>query len=370
MPPSRLRPSAAICSTVCGLVLGAGAPAPAYDAAACFLAGIQPADSEPPSWSESEAWKTHQQLMGKRWEAYEDNTLKKIEAWAEKQVTPHTKQGGVVRYIFSGPDILHALRMFPDAGTFILCGLEPIGEAPTPESLTAPNAAAGLREIRSALGEILQFSFFRTNDMKDDLRQEIFPGTIPVMLLFLAASGQEVLDLEYLELKPDGTVRPLKQAGPEVDGVRIDFSARAKPAARRSLFYFSTNVADFEIGKTGFLKFLESQPEGAAYAKAASYLMHKEYFSLIRGHLLSRSEVIIQDDSGIPYNFFDEDDWEISLFGTYDGPIKLFSEWRQDSLRKAYRTGSQPLDFGTGYKWREGQSNLMRMVRRGGVVRQ
>ena len=107
------------------------------------------------------------------------------------------------------------------------------------------------------------------------------------------------------------------------------------------------------------MKYLESIPKGKSYVKAASYLMHKSYFSEIRNHLLSNSTTIIQDDSGIPMRHFNQSSWQMKYFGTYTKPIELFQDPYQPNLRKIYKQESQKLPFGTGYRWRKGQSNLI-----------
>ena len=120
--------------------------------------------------------------------------------WSATEVSPAQPPGAVVRYLFSGPDILHAIHMFPTAGTFILCGLEPVGQAPDITALNEGNVATALGEVRNSLGEIIQLSFFRTKDMKDDLQFATFQGTTPIMMIFLAKSGQYVKELEFLKL--------------------------------------------------------------------------------------------------------------------------------------------------------------------------
>ena len=110
-------------------------------------------------------------------------------------------------------------------------------------------------------------------------------------------------------------------------------------------------------------KWLEAQPTGHAYLKAASFLMHGENFTKIRRHLLDRSFQIVQDDSGIPFRYFDGAVWYADLWGVYTGPIDLFAQYYQPDLRSAYRQRSLELPFGTGYKWRKNESNLMRFLK-------
>ena len=93
--------------------------------------------------------------------------------------------------------------------------------------------------------------------------------------------------------------------------------------------------------------------------------MHKPYFSTIRGVILKQSDVVVQDDSGIPYRFFHDNEWDVQLFGTYSEPIKLFSDWQQDDLKDAYAAPNiQPLGFGYGYRFKPDTSNLLLARRR------
>ena len=41
-------------------------------------------------------------------------------------------------YMFSGPDFLYAISFFPTAPTYVLSGLEPVGEVPQLTGLTHP----------------------------------------------------------------------------------------------------------------------------------------------------------------------------------------------------------------------------------------
>ena len=41
-------------------------------------------------------------------------------------------------YMFSGPDFLYANAFFPNASTYILCGIEPVGPVPISTKSRAP----------------------------------------------------------------------------------------------------------------------------------------------------------------------------------------------------------------------------------------
>jgi hypothetical protein len=94
--------------------------------------------------------------------------------------------------------------------------------------------------------------------------------------------------------------------------------------------------------------------------KAASYLMHETGFSQVRDFLLARSDVLIQDDSGIPLRFFGEENWSLRYCGRYVGPIKVFTKYWQPDLAEAYaRVAPSPLPFSFGYQWQPNRSDLL-----------
>jgi hypothetical protein len=103
--------------------------------------------------------------------------------------------------------------------------------------------------------------------------------------------------------------------------------------------------------------FLEQlQPGSITYVKSASYLMHKNYFSNIRSLILEKSAAVVQDDSAIPYRYFDKEAWDIRLYGTYAAPIELFKVHLEKDLKEAYARDSKKLGFRLGYA---NQSNML-----------
>lgn len=333
--------------------------------AVAFLAGMELPHRADHPLALTATWKNHAEQMDREFASHQERALFPMSKWSgEELVPPAGGESGspLVRYMFSGPDILHAYYMFPQAETYILCGLEPVGELPGISELNTGNAGRALGEVRTALGEVINFSFFRTADMKDDLKFAVFRGTTPILSIFLARAGQYIKGIEFLVLNADGTLtgQGMKSAG--ANTVKIEFSPR-RVGKTKTLYYFSSNLYDNEFEKSGFRKWLNKQPTGYAYLKAASFLMHGSGFRNIREHLLDRSFQIVQDDSGIPYRYFDGTIWYADLWGNYTGPIDLFSQFYQPDLRASYRARSMDLPFGTGYKWRKNESNLMRFLK-------
>ena len=191
-------------------------------------------------------------------------------------------------YMFSGPDFLYATNLFPNASTYVLAGLEPAGDIPQLTNLSHPAVAETLHNLENSLGTILSYSFFITNKMKTQLHEGPVYGTMPVLYVFMARTGKTIHEVNLVGLDTDGNFmkiddRPLggdaqKGGGRSIarsaaPGVKIVFSDGAGP--KQTLYYFSTNLSDGSIERSGFLAFFEKLAPADSFIKSASYLLHR-----------------------------------------------------------------------------------------------
>jgi hypothetical protein len=336
---------------------------PANDSAR-LLAGMMP--SEDPAVMEltgESSWQQHARFFDTAWANLEKRQLSKVRLWAKTRIPDAFAAKSTVFYMFSGPDFLYANTFFPQASTYVLCGIEPIG--PLPDVFKVPPRALGgeLRQLQSSLNSVLNYSFFITKEMKDDFQNHTLSGTLPILYIFLARSGMTLCDASYVSLDQDGVLTP-QQSGTRstkspAPGVMIHFLANGSDTPR-TLYYFNTDISNSGLKHSGFLKFCKTLAPGNSCVKSASYLMHESYFSTIRSFLLENSITLVQDDSGIPCSYFTPDAWQMRFFGRYPGPIPLFRGYTQSKLAEYYRTTNpEPLDFGIGYRHRTGESTLM-----------
>ena len=273
--------------------------------------------------------------------------------------------------MFSGPDFLYASTFFPQATTYVLCGIEPIGPIPEVSSVPRNSLGGELRTLQTSLNSVLSFSFFRTKDMKEDFKNHALSGTLPVLYIFLARSGMTINEVSYVSVDQNGSLGP--QPDPvnpnsKAPGVRIRFVADGSNV-QKTLYYFSTDISNDGIKKSGFIPFCKTFAAGNSFVKSASYLMHETYFSSIRDFLLSNTETLVQDDSGIPCSFFAPEMWNMTFHGNYPGPITLFKNYGQPMLYDYYKsTKPAPLDFGIGYRHRANESTLMVFSRNSATV--
>ena len=339
-----------------------------WDARAKFLAGVPLAEDQPLAKLQQPAsYRAHSAAFEKMWSRYNEHYFSPMRLWSAAELAPKISVTAPVFYFFGGPDAITPLAYFPDAPEFILGGLEPVGVVPDPFSLPPAKLESSLECLRKSTDVILSFGFFITKEMQSELAAGEFKGVTPIMLTFLAMSGCEVMDVSYFGVKQDGTSEEYgaepREAKGVIPGVTITFR-KTPQSAPQKLHYVQANVADEALhGEGGVLKWADGFGQGNVYLKAASYLLHESYFSKIRGFLLGHANSVLQDDSGIPFSFFQDGGWRVWFFGTYTGTLDLFKKSYQPKLVDAYRCSGVPLAFGTGYKWRLGQSNLLLAVR-------
>ena len=337
-----------------------------FDEIAKFLAGYPVTPGSVLSrLQESGEGKSHSAAFERLWARYNEHYFSPMRDWAAAELAPRISAGGPVFYFFSGPDALSPLALFPHASDYVLGGLEPVGGMAAPESLASNRLKASLDNLRNSTDVILSFSHFITKEMKADLEATEFRGVLPVILAFVAMTGSEVLDVQFFKVDGSGLARDsFGQAEPGgLPGVRVTF--RRDPAsAPQRIHYVQANVANDDAkSRDAFLRWAQRFGKGNAYLKAASYLMHEPYFSGVRNFLLGNAHSVLQDDSGIPFSFFQNGDWRCWFFGNYTGTLDIFRKYYQPALDAAFKSGGVPLPFGIGYKWRPGESNLLLAVR-------
>jgi len=327
------------------------------DDTARFLAGMQPSAGSPLlPLTKDPAWQHHARFFDAAFGQLEQRQLAKVRAWAETNLSAPRP---TMFYMFSGPDFLYANAFYPKATTYVLSALEPPGGVPDLTRVPRGSVDAALYNIEHSLSSILNFSFFITKHMKVDLREGQISGTLPILYVFLARSGETIRSVTPVTLDENGAV-VAENPRSATRGVRIVFAGN--DGVEKSLYYFSTDLSNSGVRASSFLKFCSTLAPGNSLIKSASYLLHSGNFSTVRDYILANSSTIIQDDSGIPLAYYNSKKWRFFPFGHYAGPISEFPGKYQQSYAELFRR-SQPMDFGIGYRWRAYESNLLLSVR-------
>jgi hypothetical protein len=340
----------------------------AADDVAKFLAGVPLPPASPLSaLPQSPAYAGHVASLARLSQRYDRTYFSKMRAWSAAELASRIPMNLPVYYFFGGPDAVSALALFPDAPVYILGGLESVGSIPPPNTLTPEAIAEGLDHLRKSAEVVLSYGHFITKDMKAELDRTAFRGVLPLIYTFIALTGGRIVSTRYVGVARDGTLNEYGNSGSRgvLPGVRIDFR-RDGAVGVQTLYYVQANVVDDALkSNEALLKWAAGFGAGNVYLKAASYLLHEPYFSRIRSFLLNQAASVLQDDSGIPLRFFRGGDWRCWFFGTYSGTLDIFTKYYQSDLQAAFAAPgvAAPLPFGTGYKWRMGESNLLLAVR-------
>jgi len=340
--------------------------------AALLCQGIQAADQRPSSLREqaeflagiplgkgsilhslqkSPEYRQHQKELQEQWSFCRKVRYGTMQQWARDHLANIPSARGVLRYLFGGPDFLNAYAFFPDARVMVLGGLEPVGEVPPPEALDPVSLGGALKALDEALHTSLFCGYFITSEMKPQLVQGTFRGVLPVLYTELALTGN-VIDSVTM-------VRPFGSPG-------VQIVYHRPGGAPQMLYYFQ---ADLSNGKEcrRFLDWLADLGPGASYLKAASYLLPLDSFSETRNFLIKTSNLILQDDSGLPFRSFLPGEWRIQLFGIYTEPLEIFKRGKEPALKNAYDSSLRvgPLPFGAGYHVSANDANLLLALRSG-----
>lgn len=338
-----------------------------------FLAGLPVSEDSPLIPLEQTAiWQKHATFFDQAWAKLAARQFVGIREWEVDYLPDATQPLPVVFYLFSGPDFLYANQFFPNAGTYILAGTEPIGPLPDVLRFAGPALDPVLQNLEKSLNSVLNFSFFITKDMKIDLQHAELQGTLPIFYVFLARGGKTITDISFISLEKNGQPHPSlpnEKSKSLTPGVRVTFTGEPGTAPQ-TFYYFTTDLSNDGIrSQPGFLKFCAAQATGASLLKSASYLMFENGFSAVREFLLEHSKAIVQDDSGIPIAAFDQAKWRLRFFGSYAGPIELFKQYYQPQLQGLYQQSNPaPLQFGIGYRWSPRQSTLIVATAKGAEV--
>lgn len=331
---------------------------------ALVLAGL-PVEADSPSFplTRSKSWSDYRLRAGTVWNRFENRTMSKIRAWSDTELTSLPGKEDTVFYPFSGPDFLYLQAFLPRAETSVLIGLEPVGQVPELSGMEEKKLARYWKLLDYAIEDALAVSFFKTDEMARELNNSRLKGTLPVLMLFLARTGNQIRQIRHMIVTSNGTLlpvsspRPRKKTGKYGTAVEILYHSPGAGRVQR-LLYLCADLSDGGLAAHPEIQAcLNNLPAPfITFSKSASYLMHKFYFSSIRTFILEKSLAVVQDDSAIPFRFFEEPDWQVRLYGSYARPIKKFKKHTEPDLRQAYQADGKELGFRFGYARR---SNLL-----------
>jgi hypothetical protein len=193
--------------------------------------------------------------------------------------------------------------------------------------------------------------------MAVEFNNPVLKGTIPVFMFFMNRMGLELTSISPITFNEKGEI---VSATDFSKGVRIGFLDNGK---NKELFYFSGDISNKGMNGTIGLRNMLNQisKDASVMMKSASYLCHTNDFTIVRDMIIANSYSIMQDDTGVPFKFYDQSKWNIRHYGSYTGPIALFASRMQSDLKSAASGKEKSLNFRYGYN---SPPNLMVAVKK------
>ncbi len=318
-------------------------------------------------------YKAYSKSMDKAWNKINTNYIQYVTGWS-KEYVPEANKGNTALYLLSGADFINLYHISPSSPRYIMIGLETPGYVNDPILYKTDELKNAFYTLDASLNQIAVQNYFTTILMAKKFSNKYFPGVAPVLLIFLKRLGFEIDDLQRISLTSDGTFREIEQREvsdtPEAyQGIRIIFHSKQNPKLRELIFLKFFVNQDSADPSTVEGKFLAKQKRLNLVLKSAIYLMHLEKYQSFINTIVSKSDMVVEDDSGIPIRNFPSKDWDIQVFGSYTrrlsiryvpkeanmfksekGNVRTESQkFTQEDLKKIYETSARPLLFKYGY---------------------
>jgi hypothetical protein len=329
---------------------------PFFNDISAYLAGKVLADnSHLAEYTQNSEWENYAKEIDQSWENFETEKLSLIKPWIDTEVADIQKETRHAFYPFSGPDFVYLYAFLDKSDYYYLFGLEPAGVVPDISKIGTQRNSF-FAALNNAIKDNLNLSFFITKSMKEQMNNEQIKGTIPVLLFFMARFDLHVQDIKAAEINENGELvvkktESLEELNQTLENiVEISFVKKGENTLKK-LYYFSMNIRNdgFEKNPENE-KYLRSLPKDmTSFVKSSSYCMHEEKYSRIRDIVLSHTKYLIQDDSGVPFRFFENSNWDFSFYGEYSSPIPVFRHFTQEDYKKEFNSKKKALAFRFGY---------------------
>lgn len=306
-------------------------------------------------------FKKYATKLNNAWNKKKQKMLNPVSEWMkEEHLDTVGGKNRLVFYPFSGPDFDFANAFYSDASTYVMIGLEGIGDLTLFEKDNTHKQNNFIKEAGNILRTTNKLGFFVTNHMRSELRVN---GTMSIIAFYVKKMGGEIGEITPLHWDKSKGLPVEISRGDKGDMFKMvcKMQANSKPI---TIYYFSKDISDRGLeGEEDWLEWVKRTADNrpiVSLTKSASYLMHLSSFSVIRDFILENSVLHIQDDSGIPLADMETEDAGVKLYGKYTRTIKLFAGRVQKDMRSRYsnRDNIKSLPFAIGYNVTHRECNL------------
>jgi hypothetical protein len=269
----------------------------------------------------------------------------------------------VVVYPFGGGDLSSALAVFPDATEITTLSLEPAGDVRTIDTIGSERLAADLKYSSLGIRRLYSAAYSATVLLQDVAKAQL-PGTLIYILAGLALHDMEPVRLRYFRIEADGT---LSYTSGVSGSVEIEFRPRGNPKAPTRIYrHIDANLDDEHTTATSpVIKHLAAKGRVSVMTKAASFLLWRDDFSVIRDYLLANAGWMISDATGIPPALAAKAGFAQDTYGDFTAPYftRDPKNVRKQMIELWKKQPHHDLSFRFGYPDKENHNHLLVMHR-------
>ncbi len=265
-----------------------------------------------------------------------------------------------VVYPFGGGDLVSELATYPDTTELTTISLEIAGDVRAIDKADNKRLKEELATLRDHLGKLFLKAHSRTINLDMETRGAI-PGEVAYTMAALVIHGYEPTNLRYFSFKEDGSLKWLteediaknKNQGREGPFANAEIRFR-KPGDQRDrvLRHVAYDLSDVSLKRApALLKHLESKGKVSAMTKAASHLLWDDgNFSTIRNYLMTHTDWMISDTTGVPPRIAKKYGFVQDVYGAYEWPEPFGTVNNNDAqaFHELFKNAT-PITFRYGY---------------------
>jgi hypothetical protein len=327
-------------------------------------------DAPLPDGMDKKTVDAHCKQMEQRYAKYRATWIKDAEPFIQA-----LKPAGLpttVVYPFGGGDLISALTTYPEAREYTTMSLEHAGDPRRIKGIQKKELAESLELLRATSAGLITANDSKTENLMKVQRGEV-PGQLAFFLMGLAVHGYEPVQLRYLKLNADGSVRymtaedltALKETEAKLlhkswvspdfseafDNLELTFVKKGEDPRTQARVHrhFAQNLDNDHFGKDVAMQaYLNSRTSIVAMTKAASYLLWNDRFSTIRDYLLGHMVFMVSDSTGVPPVFAKKAGFTQQAFGRFAESFLGANPKYNEDFRELWKT-AKPLAFRYGY---------------------
>lgn len=283
----------------------------------------------------------------------------------------------IVVYPFGGADLLHALAVFPNAERITTLSLEHVGDPRAVATMDAGKLTKNMKQQHAFIIKLFQVNHNRTVDL-----QELNASPVPAPLVFALTAldlyGYEPVDARWFDIGSSGEVVYLTPSAIAA----FDKTPAAKKQKDRNAFFgnvelrfkkagvanapvqvwrhMRANLHDEHMANSPVAAYIRAQGTISAMTKAASYLIWRDDFSIIRNTLLDQMVWMISETSGIAPFHASEKGFKQEVWGRFTGNMFPGSKKAENAMIEMWqKQPERPLPMQFGYPDKIENNHLM-----------